>query len=186
MGLYRDPYHTLTLIHTSMEASSPVRTRLSQHLSKFAYVSGQKPPLKLEPKDRLDEAGQAVKTEAIEEILQPSGQPITPSPKRKAQIRHAFPLVASSLSPPNRKSRREIQSDGEDSPLSDLSGMSDSTDRSSKRRRVTNTAISKQKNKKVPRGYADPSVYAHLDLLPDQLREGLDGERNSHCLAVTK
>jgi hypothetical protein len=169
-----------------MEAPSPARTRLSEHLSKFAYDSGKKSPLKLEPKDRLDRADQAVKIEAIEQSLQPTGQPITPSPRRLAKISNATPSTVSPLSIPDRKARRGCQSDGQDSPLSDLSDMSDSTDRLSKRRRATKDADSKPKNEKVPRGYADPSVYAHLDLLPDQLREGLDGKCNSQCLAFTK
>jgi len=164
-----------------MESPSPARTRLSQHLAKFAYDSGKRSPLKLEP-----QADQAVKTEAVEQVLQLSGQPATPSPRRRAKHPTLTPSTASPLPIRDRKARREIESDEQDSPLSDLSDMSESTERSSKRRRTTEDAGRKPKVKKVPRGYADPSVYAHLDLLPDQLREGLDGECNSPRLVFTK
>jgi hypothetical protein len=152
-----------------MSSTSPSSSRISQHLSRFVYEPGVRSPRKPGGPSRADNL-QTTPEKAAGSV------PHTPSPKVKKGP-GSVPGTTRSKSSAGKRSSTGYGTghDAGDSTLDsiDASDMSDSTQRSSKRRRLESP---KEKPKKIPRGYAAPEVYAHLDMLPDRLREGLDGE----------
>lgn len=152
-----------------MSSTSPSSSRISQHLSRFVYEPGVRSPRKPGGPSRADNL-QTTPEKAAGSV------PHTPSPKVKKGP-GSVPGTTRSKSSAGKRSSTGYGTghDAGDSTLDsiDASDMSDSTQRSSKRRRLE---TAREKPKKIPRGYAAPEVYAHLDMLPDRLREGLDGE----------
>jgi hypothetical protein len=155
-----------------MTSGSPNPSKISQHLSRFVYEAGVRSPRKPGGPSRGGDVQNAPEKAA-------GGFLKTPSPKPRRNLANTAITDKSNSSfgqiSPHTSTIYEIENDAGDSTLDsiDASDMSDTTQRSSKRRRLEPR---KEKPKKVPRGYAAPEVYAHLDMLPDRLREGLDGE----------
>lgn len=154
----------------AMSATSPSSSRISQHLSRFVYEPGVRSPRKPGGPSRAGNVQTTTPEKAAGSV------PHTPSPKIKKSS-GSTPATTRSKSSAGKRSYtgHGTDHDAGDSTLDsiDASDMSDSTQRSSKRRRLE---TAREKPKKIPRGYAAPEVYAHLDMLPDRLREGLDGE----------
>jgi hypothetical protein len=154
----------------AMSSTSPSSSRISQHLSRFVYEPGVRSPRKPGGPSRAGNVQTTTPEKAAGSV------PHTPSPKIKKSP-GSTPATTRSKSSSGKRSYPGHGTDHDvgDSTLDsiDASDMSDSTQRSSKRRRLESP---KEKPKKIPRGYAAPEVYAHLDMLPDRLREGLDGE----------
>jgi hypothetical protein len=177
-NLHHDELRSLTIL--TMSTPSENTSRIAQHLSKFVYEPGRRSP----HKSASASIGviEAVKAEPHPPLVVSSSVPITPSPKRKRDV-----VPGDHSATKENRTENEIRRSEGNTTLdsSDLSDISESTDRSSKRRRSRQAISSKNKAKKIPRSYADPSVYAHLNLLPDMLKEDLDGSSSQPRSLIT-
>lgn len=158
----------------SAETDSLASKAFATRLAKYAYTPSERP--------RRSEAHQG----------RGAGEYTTPSPRR-AQVASA--RKRAHIRDPLSSSSSEEDSEYDGADVSPSAGPSSRTLTSGKKstQRVQDSPSVVKKAKKVPRPYAGPEVYAHLNNTPDHLAVGLDSEcssrssnfislRNSHFL----
>lgn len=157
-----------------MSPESPSSSKISQHLAKFAYEPGARSPRK----SNANESAQSTPEKPAAGFLSTRSPSHRRIPKRTSSATQS-PLKSVKRESLDYDDGFRIDNDGVgESTLESIesSDMSEIQERAPKRRRQDG----KEKPKKVPRGYAPPEAYAHLEMLPDQLREGLDGELSAN------
>ena len=153
-----------------MGPASPNPSKLGQHLSQFVYEPGVRSPR------RPSATGSAQSTPE-----KPGGGSVSSANRQASNLTPpATRFKRTSLrTPPHPDAGYTIDDGPGNSTLESIesSDRSEIEEYASKRRRLEPR---KEKPKKAPRGYAPPETYAHLNMLPDQLREGLDGKMTAH------